>query len=40
MDYNKLCDEILKLDEKIRYAGVYNTTSGKVYDKMAKEKIT
>lgn len=38
MDYNKLCDEILKLDEKIRYAGVYNTTNGKVYDKMAKER--
>ena len=38
MDYNKLCDEILKLDEKVRYAGVYNTTNGKVYDKMAKER--
>ena len=38
MDYNKLCDEIIKLDEKIRYAGVYNTTNGKVYDKMAKER--
>jgi len=34
MDCNKLCEEILKTNQKIRYAGVYITTSGQVYDKM------
>lgn len=34
MDFSKLCSEILKLDDKVRYAGVYNTTSGKVFEKM------
>jgi hypothetical protein len=36
MDFNKLCDEILKLDHQVRYAGVYNTKSGKVFEKMGK----
>ena len=36
MDYGKFCDEILKLDPKIRFAGVYNTLSGGVYFKMQK----
>lgn len=36
MNFNKLCDEILKLDHQVRYAGVYNTTSGKVFEKMGK----
>jgi len=34
MDYGKLCTELLKLDEKIRYVGVYNSFSGDVYEKM------
>lgn len=36
MDFNKLCDEILKLDHQVRYAGIYNTQSGRVFEKMAK----
>ena len=36
MDFNKLCVEILKLNPKIRYAGVYNTYSGKVFEKPQK----
>jgi len=38
MDFDNLCSEILKINEKIRYAGVYNTTTGKVFEKMRKEK--
>jgi hypothetical protein len=38
MDFNGLCDKILKINDKIRYAGVYNTISGKVFEKMAKGK--
>ena len=34
MDYGKLCSELLDLDEKIRYVGVYNSFSGDVYEKM------
>ena len=34
MDYGKLCTELLELDEKIRYVGVYNSFSGDVYEKM------
>ena len=37
MDCYKLCGEILKLSPKIRYAGVYNTHSGEVYEKTQKE---
>jgi len=32
MEYEKICDEILGCDEKIRYAGVYDY--GELYDKM------
>ena len=34
MDYGKLCSELLELDEKIRYVGVYNSFSGDVFEKM------
>jgi len=34
MDYNQLCSEILNLDGKVRYAGVYHTTSGKIFEKI------
>ena len=37
MNYNKFCEEIVKLNLKVRYAGVYNTMSGDVYEKTAKE---
>ncbi len=37
MNYNKFCEEIVKLNPKVRYAGVYNTMSGDVYEKTAKE---
>ncbi len=37
MDYNKFCDEIVKVNPKVRYAGVYNTVSGDGYEKAAKE---
>ena len=36
MDYLKFCDEILKLNSKVRFAGVYNTISSDVYYKMQK----
>ncbi len=32
MDYEKICDEILECDEKIRYVGIYDY--GELYDKM------
>ena len=32
MEYEKICDEILGCDEKIRYVGVYDY--GELYDKM------
>ncbi len=38
MDFSGLCDKILKLNDKIRYAGVYNTVSGRVFEKMSKGK--
>ena len=37
MNYNKFCEEIVKVNPKVRYAGVYNTVSGDVYEKAAKE---
>ncbi len=37
MNYNKFCEGIVKLNPKVRYAGVYNTMSGDVYEKTAKE---
>ena len=37
MDYNSFCQEILNLNSKVRYAGVYNTAIGDVYEKSAKE---
>lgn len=37
MNYNKFCEEIVKINPKVRYAGVYNTMSGDVYEKTAKE---
>ena len=36
MDYGKLCTDLLELDNKIRYVGVYNSFSGDVYEKMQK----
>ena len=32
MKYEKICDEILECDEKIRYVGIYDY--GELYDKM------
>jgi len=32
MEYEKICDEILECDKKIRYVGVYDY--GELYDKM------
>ena len=32
MEYEKMCDEILDCDKKIRYVGVYDY--GELYDKM------
>lgn len=37
MDYDSICGNILKINPKIRYAGVYNTVSADVYEKTAKE---
>jgi len=39
MDYNSLNTEILKLNSKIRYAGVYVTGNVKIYEKI-QEGIT
>ena len=36
MDYNKFCDEVLKINPKVRFAGVYTTANGNVYYKMQK----
>jgi len=36
MDYNKFCSEVLKLNPKLRFTGVYSTTNGNVYFKMQK----
>ena len=36
MDFNKFCSEILKLNPKIRFAGVYSTVDAGVYYKMQK----
>lgn len=32
LEYEKICDEILECDKKIRYVGVYDY--GELYDKM------
>ena len=32
MDYEKICDDILECEEKIRYVGIYDY--GELYDKM------
>jgi hypothetical protein len=32
MEYEKICEEILECDKKIRYVGVYDY--GELYDKM------
>jgi hypothetical protein len=34
MDYGKLCSELLEMNEKVRYVGVYNSFSGDVYEKI------
>jgi len=34
MDYSKICSEILKINPKIRFAGVYDTINGRVYNKV------
>ncbi len=34
MDYSKICGEILKINQKIRFAGVYDTINGEVYNKV------
>lgn len=34
MDYSKICSEILKINPKIRFAGVYDTINGEVYNKV------
>jgi len=39
MDYNKLCNELLESNEKIRYVGVYNSFSGDVYEKMQNDTV-
>ena len=36
MDYNKFCDQVLKINPKVRFAGVYNTTNDGMYYKMQK----
>jgi len=36
MDYNKFCAEILKINPKVRFAGVYETVHAGVYYKMQK----
>ena len=33
MDYNSLCKDILKINSKVRYAGVYSVENGQIYDK-------
>ena len=34
MDFNKFCSEVLKLNPKIRFAGVYSTVNGNIWYKM------
>ena len=34
MNYNSLCKDILKINSKIRYAGIYNMENGRITDKM------
>jgi hypothetical protein len=36
MDYNKFCDEVLKINPKVRFTGVYTTANGSMYYKMQK----
>ena len=37
MDYEKICNEILNCDKKIRYAAIYDY--GELYDKMRQELL-
>ena len=39
MDFDKFCSDVLKLNPKIRFAGVYSTVNGKIWYKM-QEGIT
>ena len=39
MNFNKFCDEVLKLDSRVRFAGVYSTVNGNIWYKM-QEGIT
>jgi len=41
MDFNKFCSEVLKLNPKVRFAGVYSTKTGGVWYKLQNgvEKI-
>ena len=39
MDFNKFCVEVLKLNPKIRFAGVYSTVNGNIWYQM-QEGIT
>ena len=34
MNYNKFCEEVLKISPKVRFAGVYSTVNGEIYYKM------
>jgi len=34
MDFNKFCSEVLKLDSRVRFAGVYSTVNGNIWYKM------
>ena len=34
MDYNKFCSEVLKINPKVRFAGVYTTVTGGMWYKM------
>ncbi|MGI0076867.1 MAG: hypothetical protein ACREAU_05625 [Nitrosopumilaceae archaeon] len=36
MDYIKFCDEIIRLNPKVRFAGVYTIVNGGIYYKMQK----
>jgi len=36
MDYNKFCDEVLKINPMVRFCGVYTTVNGNVYYRMQK----
>ena len=34
MDFNKFCSEVLKINPKIRFTGVYSTVNGDIWYKM------